>query len=112
MPPVRFAGLCDLAREVAATRALAYRDRLSEQDEPEDPGGEPGDLLAWTDFHERIDSLPDEEREVFDLIFYQRLMQAEAAAFLKISFRTVKRRWQRARVLLRDAMRGEGPGEP
>ncbi|MBL8798147.1 MAG: helix-turn-helix domain-containing protein, partial [Planctomycetia bacterium] len=46
----------------------------------------------------------------FDLLFYQGLSQAEAAALLNVSERTVKRRWQSARLQLHDALGGEFPG--
>ncbi len=53
--------------------------------------------------------LPAEEREVFDLLWYQELSQAEAAALLGVSERTIKRRWQSARIMLHDALKGEIP---
>jgi RNA polymerase sigma-70 factor (ECF subfamily) len=78
-----------------------------------DPGAEstaePGRLAAWTEFHEQIEHLPAEEREVFDLLWYQELSQAEAAALLDVSERTIKRRWQSARIMLHDALKGEIP---
>jgi RNA polymerase sigma-70 factor (ECF subfamily) len=91
--------LCDLARDYAKTRCVRY----SPESEPHYKGGEPSDLLEWTEFHEKVDTLPDEEREVFDVLFYQNVSQADAAALLGISVRSVKRRWQKARLLLRDA---------
>lgn len=81
--------------------------------EVNEPGNEasvePGRLAVWTEFHEQIDRLPAEEREVFDLLWYQELSQAEAAALLDVSERTVKRRWQSARIMLHDALKGEIP---
>jgi RNA polymerase sigma-70 factor (ECF subfamily) len=78
-----------------------------------DPGtdstAEPTRLAAWTEFHEQIERLPNEEREVFDLLWYQELSQAEAAAILNVSERTIKRRWQSARIMLHDALKGEIP---
>jgi RNA polymerase sigma-70 factor (ECF subfamily) len=47
-----------------------------------------------------IDELPKDEREVFDLVHVQGLMQAEAAEVLGISIRTVQRRLNRSLVLL------------
>jgi RNA polymerase sigma-70 factor (ECF subfamily) len=44
--------------------------------------------------------LPQEEREVFDLLFIQELSQEEAAQLLNVSVPTVKRRWRSARLLL------------
>jgi RNA polymerase sigma-70 factor (ECF subfamily) len=68
-------------------------------------------LAAWAEFHQQIGSLPDEEREVFDLLWYQGLSQTEAAGVLHVSERTIKRRWQAARYALSEAMEGELPGE-
>jgi RNA polymerase sigma-70 factor (ECF subfamily) len=53
--------------------------------------------------------MPDEEREIFDLLWYQGLSQAEAATLLKVSERTIKRRWQSARLKLHHALRGGLP---
>jgi len=72
---------------------------------------EPFRLTAWTEFHHAVETLPDEEREVFDLLWYQGLPQAEAAALLGVSDRTVKRRWQAARLHLVDALHGQLPPE-
>jgi RNA polymerase sigma factor (sigma-70 family) len=77
--------------------------------DPPEAGGEPHRLAAWTEFHRQIDRLPDEEREIFDLLWYQGLPQAEAASLLNVSERTVKRRWQSARLRLHEALRGEMP---
>jgi RNA polymerase sigma-70 factor (ECF subfamily) len=71
---------------------------------------DPGRIAAWTDFHRAIESLPTEELEVFDLLFYQGLPQAEAAAVLGISERSIKRRWQAARLRLAQDLGGALPG--
>ncbi|CAN5350173.1 hypothetical protein BH10PLA2_BH10PLA2_34610 [soil metagenome] len=70
---------------------------------------EPGRLAAWTEFHAQVELLPPEEKEVFDLLWYQELSQAEAAALLDVSERTIKRRWQTARLQLHDALKGQIP---
>lgn len=71
---------------------------------------EPGRLAVWSEFHRRVDTLPAEEREVFDLLWYQELTQAEAALLLGISLATLKRRWLAARRRLHEALNGELPG--
>lgn len=71
--------------------------------------GEPDTLEGWTSFHEQVGKLPDEEREVFGLLWYEGLTQPEAASILGVSLATVKRRWQSARLLLHRAMRGRPP---
>ncbi len=68
---------------------------------------QPTSLDGWTEFHARIEALPEEEREVVGLIWYEGLAQEEAAAVLGVSVRTVKRRWQAARLLLYEAVKGE-----
>jgi RNA polymerase sigma-70 factor (ECF subfamily) len=71
---------------------------------------EPSRLAAWTELHRQVEALPEEEREVFDLLWYQGLTQPEAARLLDVSERTLKRRWQAARLRLHEALRGEWPG--
>jgi RNA polymerase sigma-70 factor (ECF subfamily) len=66
-------------------------------------------LAAWTAFHEKIDLLPDKEREVFDLHWYQGLTHRDAADVLGLSERTIKRLWQSARLHLYEALDGELP---
>jgi len=61
---------------------------------------EPGDIEQWTDFHERVEALPVEVREVVDLLYYEGLSQEEAAEVLGVSLRTLRRRWQDAKLRL------------
>jgi RNA polymerase sigma factor (sigma-70 family) len=70
---------------------------------------EPRRLADWTELHEQIAKLPDEEREVFDLLWYHELPQAEAAALLGVNPRTLQRRWRAARRRLSRALHGESP---
>jgi RNA polymerase sigma factor (sigma-70 family) len=49
---------------------------------------------------EAIDKLPEEEREVFDLVRIQGLTQAEVAEVLGVSAKTVQRRLNRSLMLL------------
>ncbi len=83
--------------------------RTDEPGQPADSTYEPGQLAAWTEFHARIESLPDADRELFDLLWYQGLTQAEAALVLGVSERTVNKRWIAARLSLRDALGGRLP---
>ena len=48
-------------------------------------------VQRWTEFHEAAARLPDGLRAVFDLLWYQGLTQAEAAALLGVAVPTVKR---------------------
>ena len=47
-----------------------------------------------------IEGLPEDEREVFELVRIQGLTHAEAAEVLGVSVKTVQRRLNRARLLL------------
>lgn len=78
-------------------------------DQADSVGDDPGRLAAWAEFHRQIELLPDEEREVFDLLWYQGLSQAEAGRLLQVSERTIKRRWQSARHVLAAKLHGEMP---
>ncbi len=71
---------------------------------------EPSTMEGWSEFHARIEALPDEEREVVGLLWYEGLAQEDAAAVLGVSVRTVKRRWQSARLLLFEAAKEEPLG--
>lgn len=77
--------------------------------DPEQTTSEPTRLASWAEFHEQINSLPEEERQVFDLLWYQEMTQAEAATILGMSERTLKRRWQSARLRLHERLKGELP---
>jgi RNA polymerase sigma-70 factor (ECF subfamily) len=70
---------------------------------------DPGSLELWSQFHEAVDKLPDEEREVTHLVWYGGMKQAEVATVLGVSVPTIKRRWYRARLLLYTLMDGQVP---
>ncbi len=74
-----------------------------------DTAGEPTTLLAWAEFHEQVESLPDALREVFNLLWYEGLNQRDAAAVLGVSERTIKNRWREAKILLRQRLAGDSP---
>ena len=59
-----------------------------------------------------IDGLPDDEREVFDLVRIQGLTHAEAAGVVGVSERTVHRRLNRARLLLAERLADLRPDTP
>jgi RNA polymerase sigma-70 factor (ECF subfamily) len=59
---------------------------------------------------EAIEGLPEDEREVFDLVGLQGLTHAEAAAVVGVSDKTVQRRLNRARFLLAERLADLRPG--
>ena len=60
----------------------------------DDEADDPLKLAAWREFHEAVQKLPDNEREVVELLWYQELPQEEAAEVLGCDRSTVKRRWR------------------
>jgi len=111
--------LVDLARHYYGRRGEganhATRGKAARRDDSFTPAyevqvtDEPCELMAWVEFHKQIEALPEEDRDVLSLLWYQGLSQAEAAEVLGISERTIKRRWQATRLRLYDAMHGELP---
>ena len=78
------------------------------QNQP-DESSEPKTIEQWSNFHEHIECLPAQEREVFNLLWYQGLEQAEAARVLGVDARTIRRRWRSARMMIVEATGGEPP---
>jgi RNA polymerase sigma-70 factor (ECF subfamily) len=76
---------------------------------PADLTHDPSRLEAWAEFHRQVSALPEELREVFDLIWYQGLSRHEAAEVIGVSERTLMRRWQEARLAIYDALDGQLP---
>ena len=76
---------------------------------PDNHTHDPVVLTDWTEFHAQAAALPAEEREVFGLLFYQGLSQADAAEVLGVAIRTIQRRWQAALLNLHRARDGERP---
>lgn len=68
---------------------------------------EPENLDAWEGFHAGVERLPAETRELINLLYYEGLSQEEAADLLGVSVRTVKRRWQEAKLRLHEVLRDE-----
>jgi RNA polymerase sigma-70 factor (ECF subfamily) len=110
--------LLDLARRYSGARGLGANLASSSprgkvpaaSPNPPDSTRDPDQLDAWTDFHRAAEALPAEERTVFDLLYYQGLSQAEAAAVLGVAEITIKRRWRAARMRLVRALGGKMPG--
>lgn len=70
--------------------------------------GEPG-ADRWSEFHEVAAALPAQERAVFELAWFLGAEQVDVAEHLGCSVRTVKRRWENVKGLLRDALGDESP---
>ena len=115
--------LCDLAKHYYGPRGIgashatvAWKPPCDSQStdstawEPLGAEEDPANLAAWAEFHDQVERLPEEDREVFDLLWYQELSQAVAAELLGVSERTVKRRWAAARLRLHKVLGEILPG--
>ena len=106
--------LLDLAKRYAgqaAPRGNPHQAGASDSSLCAPPGepattDSPSTLASWTEFHHAVESLPEKERDVFDLLFYQELTHAEAAALMHISESTLRRLWLSARRRLGAFLRG------
>jgi RNA polymerase sigma-70 factor (ECF subfamily) len=113
--------LIDLARRYSGPEGLgAHHSTRHEaggdndaQARPDEPVAQttcdPVRLATWTEFHRQVEGLADEDREVFDLLWYQGLTQREAASVLEVSERTIGRHWVAVRLKLTDALGGQLP---
>jgi RNA polymerase sigma-70 factor (ECF subfamily) len=98
--------LLDLARKHFGPHGIGRNHHTDFQPADEAGGSvhrladEPENLEAWEEFHQRVEALPENEREVLGLLYYEGLEQAKAAKVLGVSERTVRNRWTRAKLLL------------
>jgi len=72
---------------------------VRQHDPPDDTAG-PRTLAELAELHALVDSLPNEEREAFELRYYNGLSRGEVAELLGVSERTVQRRMRAAKELL------------
>lgn len=101
--------LLDLARYYGRGRRAGrfaqpeeYSSSILALDRLPQPEEDPDDLERWAEFHERVESLPEEEREVVQLHFYQGWTFEEAARFLNSNARRVGRLWRKALLRLKN----------
>lgn len=103
--------LIDLTRRFKGRQAaldhLASIDTVSGAatvvDRPEETPAEATDLEQWRIFHEAVEKLPLEEREVVSLVFYHGWPQARVAELFQVHVRTIRRWWQSALQSLHEA---------
>lgn len=112
--------LLDLARKYASpesfaahheTNALVTADGLVMQvDRAADRVDDPIDRLeSWTRLHDAVAALPDQERELFDLVWFMGATQHDIATLTGSSPRTVRRRWDEVKRRLVAALGGDIP---
>ena len=110
--------LIDLYRRHTGTMGTAANHQTSPVGMEGDQAGESADgerfsanttvdpkrLAAWGEFHQAVESLPEKEREVMDLLWYQGLKQQDAADLLGVDVKTIKRRWRDVKIHLSDML--------
>jgi RNA polymerase sigma factor (sigma-70 family) len=111
--------LLDLTKHYRAQRRLPEGGppaRLTPASEESSAGHDPSlhppscdELEQWQRLHEAIAQLPAVEREVVGLLYYQGWAQAEVAELLQIDERTVRRKWIKACLMIKDRL---GHGVP
>ncbi len=102
--------LIDLARHYFGPEGMGSNqvsdsqrsDSLPPAHDPAEDTHDPAKLAQWTEFHQAVETLSAEEREVFNLRFYEGLSTAEIAALLDMTDRNVRYRYTRAADKLRD----------
>lgn len=110
--------LIDLARRYRGPMSFEANHATQIPDRPDasEPPG-PIDRAAtadesldrWSAFHDVIERLPTDQREVFHLVWYLGADQKTIARLLGCSERTVKSRWRAAREAVRAALDGQPP---
>jgi RNA polymerase sigma-70 factor (ECF subfamily) len=108
--------LLDLARQLYGPQGMGAHHHSLGPDQDSRPGWEPTaasdsaeELDRWRRFHEEVEKLPTELREVVSLVFYHGWTQAEVAELFQVTERTIRRRWQEALLALRAALSGQMP---
>lgn len=97
--------LLDLARRFKGREEANYQDGSVDNTSasglraPPAPVIDP-DFDEWSAFHEAVELLPAEEREVVGLVFYHGWSQGEVAELFQVTERSVRRWWQSARLKL------------
>jgi RNA polymerase sigma-70 factor (ECF subfamily) len=103
--------LIDLARRYSnRQRPGTMGDDDSARHDPAAPDLTPPDELElWTRFHEAVEQLPSEEREVLSLWFYHGWTWAQIAEMFGVHERTIRRRWHAATSTLHLRLGGQLP---
>jgi len=97
--------LLDLARSSKGKRTVPLDPGGSDSPnallEPAAPGTTNPEADKWVWFHEAVDRLPLEEREIVGLVFYHGWTQDRIAVLFEVDTRTIRRRWSAACERLR-----------
>lgn len=111
--------LIDLARRYDGPQGIGrnhFSARVNPSEETKQPAFDsaeatydPAAVAQWAEFHEAIEALPEDQREITELLWYHAMSQEDAASLLNVDVRTVRRRWRAARMALHERMQGGLP---
>lgn len=106
--------LIDLARRCKGKKGWVTLNVPDDSDHPAGAHAEPQaavtateDFDLWVRFHQAVDALPLEEREVVGLMFYHGWTQVRIAELFNVDERTIRRRWSHACERLRELVGGD-----
>jgi RNA polymerase sigma factor (sigma-70 family) len=90
------------AQGIGANHASGLDDASASRPgfDPADRGNDEGDLERWCQFHEEVEKLDPQNREIVGLIYYHGWTQAQVAELFQVNVRTVRRWWETALVTL------------
>lgn len=106
--------LLDITRDLKKRKETAYPGGVGEgngsagtsQCRGSSHENDPETIALWTEFHQKVEELPEGQREVFQWHWYLGLSQREIAERLALHEREVSRRWIHAKKLLIDWLPG------
>jgi RNA polymerase sigma factor (sigma-70 family) len=101
--------LLDLARHFAGRGQAPLAAAADLADGKGDGTAQAAALESWCRFHEAVEQLPGEQREVVGLMFYHGYTQVQVAELLRMSERTVRRHWVAACLRLNQLVGGDLP---
>jgi len=70
---------------------------------------DPQRVAQWGEFHATIEALPDDQKEIVELLWYHGLSQTAAAEVMGLTIKQVRGLWRSARLQLHEALGGQGP---
>jgi RNA polymerase sigma factor (sigma-70 family) len=106
--------LLDMARHYTGPHGAGTNHDSQAGEPPNQPHwatapAEVRNLERWAAFHEAVENLPEPDRELIELGYYEGLERDEIARLLGVDEKTIRRRWHRATRLLAEALGDEIP---
>ena len=100
--------LADREHKLASREAFGLGGTSSDNADMGQNTYDPGKLAMWTDFHQRVERLAEDERAVFEMHYYLDIPQSDIAGVLKLHPRKVSYLWVAATEKLAESFDGSG----